>query len=289
MVAATNTIRWALARRLVERLRVRRVDDAVTTSGDATVTSATATFGIGDVGRLVAGTNVPIGTTIVSVTSATSIELSTPATGSDAAGDLVIGKSGLYVADGATSNGSTTITSASAEFTDDDIGKPISGTGIPDLARIATVTSLTAVELDIAATANGTGIQLRIGTGLDGVLVEPGWPGDRATDEIVWIDELDGDVVIPVMTAGRKHRDDRFTIPFEIRVAGKGDLDSTMCRVAEILAAIEDEFADDPGVDEFTGLIDAVVDSERMTGGEIANTGWVGFGEVVVGCHARYE
>lgn len=122
-----------------------------------------------------------------------------------------------------------------------------------------------------------------------GLQVEPGWPGDRLEAEAVWVDELDGEVTIPVMTAGRKYRDDKFTIPFEIRVAGKGDLDDTMARLSEIVAGIEDDLADDPALGDFDGLISAEVSSERMTSGEIRNVGWIGFAEVVVSCHARYE
>lgn len=128
-----------------------------------------------------------------------------------------------------------------------------------------------------------------IRTKFNDLQVEAGFPGDRMEAESVWVDELDGEITIPVMKSGRKHRDDEFTIPFEIRVAGRSDLDSTMERISEIIAGIEDVLADDPGLDDFDGLIDAVIDSERMTSGEIRNAGWIGFGEVVVSCHARYE
>lgn len=121
------------------------------------------------------------------------------------------------------------------------------------------------------------------------IQVEPGWPGDLLAAEAVWVDQLDGEVSIPVLSAGRKYRDDRFTIPFEIRVAGKGTLDATMTRLSEIVAGIEDDLADDPGLGTFDGLISAEITSERMTAGEIRNVGWIGFGEVVVACHARYE
>ena len=128
-----------------------------------------------------------------------------------------------------------------------------------------------------------------IRTQFNDLQIEPGFPGDRLEAESVWIDELDGEIEIPVMSAGRKYRDDRFTIPFEIRVAGKSDLDSTMERLAEIVAGIEDVMADDPGLDDFDGLLSAEVASERMTAGELKGAGWVGFGEVIVSCHARME
>lgn len=218
MPSAENTIRWTVANRLIALIRTRKAFDAVTTNGDATITSASAAFAATDAGR------------------------------------------------------------------------PISGTGIPTGATIASVTSATEVELSAAATATGTGITITIGQAtMADVQVEPGWPGDQLAAQSVWIDELNGEITIPNMKSGRKQRDDMFTVPFQVRVAGLSDLDSTMERLSEIVASIEDVFADDPGLDELDGLIDAVVASERMTSGEIAGTGWIGFGEVVISCHARYE
>ena len=70
------------------------------------------------------------------------------------------------VTDGVTTDTSTALTSATAAFTDDDIGKPISGTGIQAGTTIASVTSATAVVLSLAATASGTGITVVIGMAL---------------------------------------------------------------------------------------------------------------------------
>lgn len=69
------------------------------------------------------------------------------------------------VADGAT-NTNTTVTSATAAFTDDDIGKPISGTNIPAGTTITAVASATSVTISQAATGTGTGITLTIGVAL---------------------------------------------------------------------------------------------------------------------------
>lgn len=285
---AENTIRWGAAKRLVTRIRAREVTDGATTSGDATVTSATALFTQVDVGKPISGTGIPLGATILSVTSATSIEISANATATAAGVTLVIGRSGRRVADGVTADGSTTVTSATAEFTEVDEGRSIEGAGIPSGTRVASVTSSTSIELSAEATADATGVTLRIGRGLDGVQVEPGYPGDTQTDESVWVDGLDGDVEIPVMTAGRKMRDDEFKVPFAVRVAGLPTLDATMARLSEIVAALEDELADDPGLGALDGLIDAVISSETLTVGQL-RTVFIGFGQVVVDCHARYE
>jgi hypothetical protein len=70
------------------------------------------------------------------------------------------------VSDGVTTSGSAAISSASAVFSQEDVGKPISGTGIPSAATIAAVTSATAATLSANATASGTSIAFTIGVAL---------------------------------------------------------------------------------------------------------------------------
>lgn len=70
------------------------------------------------------------------------------------------------VSDGVTTSGSKSITSSTAAFSSDDVGKPISGTGIPSGATIASVSSATAASLSANATASGTSIAFTIGVAL---------------------------------------------------------------------------------------------------------------------------
>lgn len=70
------------------------------------------------------------------------------------------------VADGATTNTSTTVTSATAGFCANDIGKPIAGTGIPAATTIASVESTTSATLSAAATATATGLTFTFGRAL---------------------------------------------------------------------------------------------------------------------------
>lgn len=70
------------------------------------------------------------------------------------------------VTDGVTTDTDKTVTSATAVFSTDDVGKPISGTGIPSGTTIESFTSATEVELSAAATATGTGITFTIGVAL---------------------------------------------------------------------------------------------------------------------------
>lgn len=71
------------------------VTDAATTSGSTTVTSATAAFTATDVGLLVSTANLPVGTIITKINSATSVEVSTKATATGTAQSLTVQRSGV--------------------------------------------------------------------------------------------------------------------------------------------------------------------------------------------------
>lgn len=60
-------------------------------------------------------------------------------------------------------NTTTTVTSATAVFTSADVGKAISGTGIPVGTTISSITNATTVVLSAAATATASGVALVIG------------------------------------------------------------------------------------------------------------------------------
>jgi hypothetical protein len=69
---------------------------------------------------------------------------------------------GRTVTDGVL-NSTTTVTSATAAFTASDVGRPVSGVGIPAGATIATVTNATTVQLSVAASATASGVTLTFG------------------------------------------------------------------------------------------------------------------------------
>lgn len=83
------------------------------------------------------------------------------------------------VSDGVTTSGSPNISSATAAWTQDDVGKAISGTGIPASTTILSITQnapggSTVIKMDKNATATGTSITFTIGSSriiatLDGV------------------------------------------------------------------------------------------------------------------------
>lgn len=70
------------------------------------------------------------------------------------------------VADGVTTNTSTTVTSATVAFIQDDVGKPIAGTNIPAGTYLASVESATSATLSTAATGSGTGVTFTMGLAL---------------------------------------------------------------------------------------------------------------------------
>jgi hypothetical protein len=65
-------------------------------------------------------------------------------------------------ADGVTTAGSTTVSSATAAFVGTDVGKVMTGAGIPANAVIMSVQSATAVTLSLAATVTATAVSITI-------------------------------------------------------------------------------------------------------------------------------
>jgi hypothetical protein len=60
-------------------------------------------------------------------------------------------------------NGTTTITSATANFVPSDVGRPVTGVGIPSGATIATVSTVTTILLSSTATATASAVSLTFG------------------------------------------------------------------------------------------------------------------------------
>ena len=76
---------------------------------------------------------------------------------------------GRSVADGITTNGSLNIGSATADFTNADIGRPVTNVSVPSGATIASITSSTVAVLSAghAATATTTGASMTFGDLID--------------------------------------------------------------------------------------------------------------------------
>ncbi len=97
----------------------------------------------------------------------------------------------LTVPDGATTNGSATLTSATANFHASDIGALVAGAGIPALTYINAVVNTTTVTLSQLATATAANVLLVLGrpvmpwpeTGR-GLLVNPDYDGALLKDHV---------------------------------------------------------------------------------------------------------
>src|SRR6266446_4577378 len=71
----------------------RTMSDAVTSNNSTTLTSASAHFTAADVGKSIAGTGIPPGTTIQTYTNATTVDMSNSATADASGAEAVIGAS----------------------------------------------------------------------------------------------------------------------------------------------------------------------------------------------------
>jgi hypothetical protein len=105
------------------------------------------------------------------------------------------------VTDGVTTSTSATVTSATANFTTNDIGRTISGAGIPANSTIITINSGTSVVISANATATATAVSLTIsGGGLPTLEVDAANPGAWASGTTqnpnggLWIDILPGTI-----------------------------------------------------------------------------------------------
>lgn len=147
------------------------VTDAAMTAASGVLTSATAAFTAADVGKFVmvsnaSSTAITLAVKIVAVNSTTSITVdrAAKATTSAQTWKIDLGRSGT---DAVTTNNSTTITSATGNFSATDVGRLITITTAGRQALISTITSYqsaTQVTLTDAATRTCTAEQLVFGT-----------------------------------------------------------------------------------------------------------------------------
>ncbi|MCW2506383.1 MAG: Hepatocyte growth factor receptor [Actinomycetia bacterium] len=135
----------------------RTVTDGVTTNASTTVTSAAANFTSLDVGMPITATGIPVGAVIASVTSPTTAVLSAAATATGSSLSTVIGGP-RSVATGATTSGSAAL--VGTKFDASDVGRQVTGTGIPAGTTITAYTSATAVTMSNPATATASGLTI---------------------------------------------------------------------------------------------------------------------------------
>ncbi|MGH9283333.1 MAG: SBBP repeat-containing protein, partial [Acidimicrobiales bacterium] len=128
--------------------------DGVSSDASTTFTSASAGFTGDDVGKEISGANIPASTTIAAVADSSTVTLSQPATA--AGSGLTFSIANATFTDGASTEGSTTYTSALPHFVAADAGHPISGDNIPEGTTVAAFVGPTEVTLSQPATATGS-------------------------------------------------------------------------------------------------------------------------------------
>jgi hypothetical protein len=119
------------------------------------------------------------------------------------------------------------------------------------------------------------------------LLVSSGWPGDKnERPRMLWVDDVRSTEDRPVITGGRLHRDDMFTITLLMRVTGHRTTDAAHDDLETIDALIDDYFAADHTLDDLDGIVSAEVTEGDFTVGTTP-TGVVGYGRREVMIHAR--
>lgn len=143
-----------------------RLEGVVTTSGSATVTCESTTDLVA--GMAIKGGGIPDGTTISSVTNATTFVMSANANATRPASNTLTGTVNLTGV--STTNGDATVTCAST--TGLFAGMTVTGTGIPGATTVLSVTDSTHFELSANATATQTGGTLTVTTALAAVITK---------------------------------------------------------------------------------------------------------------------
>ncbi|CAB5217847.1 hypothetical protein UFOVP209_23 [uncultured Caudovirales phage] len=137
------------------------------------------------------------------------------------------------------------------------------------------------------AVINAIVTALRSKAALSAVNVQPCYPGDRNIfAETIWIDQVDGNLDIPVMVGGRKEYDDIFNVPVEIRVAGQITPEDCRSRLETLASIVRDCLQDDPTLSGLDGVVSAVMEDQKSYASGTPD-GYIGFAEIVINVHTR--
>jgi uncharacterized phage protein gp47/JayE len=167
---------------------------------------------------------------------------------------------GRVLTDAATTNTDATVTSATGAFTDADIGRSVTGTGIPGGATIASVNSATSIELSAAATATAAGVMLSLGPLTD----------QERTVTVAVVDEDGAAVSAPVKAEVLAELEDRREANFLFYVV---DPDFTAITVDFTAVAVDG--ADEVAVEAAAiAAVEAYLDPGEWAGGSESPPAW---------------
>jgi len=98
--------------------------------------------------------------------------------------------------------------------------------------------------------------------GLAGVPVSYGEPGDLARTEHVWIGSaVSGAQEVAVFKTGRTRRDEEYMVDVIVEVSSVSNPETCEARAVLLGTVIEEMLADDPKVNDVTGLLWCVVNA----------------------------
>lgn len=113
-------------------------------------------------------------------------------------------------------------------------------------------------------------LQTAIGAALPaGVCCYRAWPGPDADREMVILGKTEGTHELPVMKAGRRQRQEEYTIDCEVWVFGGAgatpqNVDPVEDRAWELVEAVEDVLANNPQIDGTATILWAEIGSTEM-------------------------
>lgn len=123
---------------------------------------------------------------------------------------------------------------------------------------------------------------------LDPVPVAYGWPGRNLERDHVWIDRVTGNVEFPLAMAGRKSRNDDFTVRVVFQASAPGDsILEADARAEEFYGHLEDLIAGDVSLGTMDGVVHAVLGAVEGPSGELTDEGAVSFVIADVAVKAR--
>lgn len=89
-------------------------------------------------------------------------------------------------------------------------------------------------------------------------------PGELdITDEMLVATEITSEFSVPNSKAGRSERDEVITIEWTVMVNGIRTPGACMTRFDEIVAFVDNTFADDPSLDGFPGVLEARITASK--------------------------
>lgn len=121
-----------------------------------------------------------------------------------------------------------------------------------------------------------------------GVQFEFGYPGDEARGELVWLAGVTGTITMPLMSAGRKPRDDLFELLYRVQIQGKRTTELCFERLSGVVGAFDDYLANHSTIAQrWAGVVISVSLDTPLMAVTTLPEGPVGIAEVSIEVRSR--